>query len=114
MVQTQFRYSIAEYESAIANFRWGNQALPDCLQMKLGRDYNRIAEGWDDAGLESKISHAAMLIGGYVPNGGAENLSLVITHGYEMRSEEHTSELQSLMRTSYAVLCLQKKQKKTN
>src|SRR3546814_4847821 len=26
------------------------------------------------------------------------------------RSEEHTSELQSLMRISYAVLCLQKKQ----
>src|SRR3546814_6976639 len=28
------------------------------------------------------------------------------------RSEEHTSELQSLMRTSYAVFCLKKKQKK--
>src|SRR3546814_5977844 len=28
------------------------------------------------------------------------------------RSEEHTSELQSLMRTSYAVLCLNKKKKK--
>src|SRR3546814_1122769 len=27
------------------------------------------------------------------------------------RSEEHTSELQSLMRTSYAVLCLKKKNK---
>src|SRR3546814_2201909 len=27
----------------------------------------------------------------------------------EERSEEHTSELQSLMRTSYAVLCLNKK-----
>src|SRR3546814_7075528 len=27
------------------------------------------------------------------------------------RSEEHTSELQSLMRTSYAVLCLKKKKK---
>src|SRR3546814_7352421 len=27
-----------------------------------------------------------------------------------LRSEEHTSELQSLMRTSYAVFCLQKKQ----
>src|SRR3546814_6016541 len=26
----------------------------------------------------------------------------------ELRSEEHTSELQSLMRTSYAVLCLTK------
>src|SRR3546814_2706253 len=30
----------------------------------------------------------------------------------ELRSEEHTSELQSLMRNSYAVFCL--KQKKTN
>src|SRR3546814_8639542 len=29
------------------------------------------------------------------------------------RSEEHTSELQSLMRISYAVLCLKKKKKKT-
>src|SRR3546814_3062809 len=28
----------------------------------------------------------------------------------ELRSEEHTSELQSLMRISYAVFCLQKKQ----
>src|SRR3546814_8136470 len=28
-----------------------------------------------------------------------------------MRSEEHTSELQSLMRTSYAVFCLKKKHK---
>src|SRR3546814_3645514 len=29
-----------------------------------------------------------------------------------LRSEEHTSELQSLMRISYAVLCLKKKKKK--
>src|SRR3546814_10504310 len=29
------------------------------------------------------------------------------------RSEEHTSELQSLMRTSYAVFCLKKKNKNT-
>src|SRR3546814_1755615 len=28
---------------------------------------------------------------------------------YEQRSEEHTSELQSLMRISYAVFCLKKK-----
>src|SRR3546814_1847007 len=31
----------------------------------------------------------------------------------EIRSEEHTSELQSLMRISYAVFCLKKKKKKT-
>src|SRR3546814_1240737 len=30
------------------------------------------------------------------------------------RSEEHTSELQSLMRISYAVFCLKKKNKKNN
>src|SRR3546814_3010828 len=29
-------------------------------------------------------------------------------HPREMRSEEHTSELQSLMRISYAVVCLKK------
>src|SRR3546814_5291894 len=30
------------------------------------------------------------------------------------RSEEHTSELQSLMRISYAVFCLKKKNRRTN
>src|SRR3546814_9993389 len=34
-------------------------------------------------------------------------------HAHGTRSEEHTSELQSLMRISYAVFCLKKK-KKTN
>src|SRR3546814_3620289 len=32
----------------------------------------------------------------------------------QARSEEHTSELQSLMRISYAVFCLKKKTKPTN
>src|SRR3546814_5746489 len=33
---------------------------------------------------------------------------------YDGRSEEHTSELQSLMRISYAVFCLKKKKHTTN
>src|SRR3546814_5995581 len=33
---------------------------------------------------------------------------------YRGRSEEHTSELQSLMRISYAVFCLKKKKQKHN
>src|SRR3546814_5777256 len=33
---------------------------------------------------------------------------------YQDRSEEHTSELQSLMRISYAVFCLKKKNRVTN
>src|SRR3546814_5561192 len=35
-------------------------------------------------------------------------------NGKVHRSEEHTSELQSLMRISYAVFCLKKKQHQTN
>src|SRR3546814_9677943 len=35
----------------------------------------------------------------------------LILDDYEFRSEEHTSELQSLMRISYAVFCLKKKKK---
>src|SRR3546814_4959326 len=34
-------------------------------------------------------------------------------HARQWRSEEHTSELQSLMRISYAVFCLKKKKKET-
>src|SRR3546814_1803389 len=35
----------------------------------------------------------------------------VLTNVAPLRSEEHTSELQSLMRISYAVFCLKKKKK---
>src|SRR3546814_6380419 len=41
----------------------------------------------------------------------AEQLSISIR---TVRSEEHTSELQSLMRISYAVFCLKKKKKQSN
>src|SRR3546814_1082252 len=37
-----------------------------------------------------------------------------VRRGRGPRSEEHTSELQSLMRNSYAVFCLQKKNHTTN
>src|SRR3546814_996365 len=35
--------------------------------------------------------------------------AIISRYGYPHRSEEHTSELQSLMRISYAVFCLKKK-----
>src|SRR3546814_8369481 len=37
-----------------------------------------------------------------------------IAAAFGIRSEEHTSELQSLMRSSYAVFCLKKKKNKPN
>src|SRR3546814_1123991 len=49
---------------------------------------------------------------------GFWGLARPVEPGFEQqqidRSEEHTSELQSLMRISYAVFCLKKKNKKTN
>src|SRR3546814_6511367 len=36
-------------------------------------------------------------------------VAVPFTHEFAERSEEHTSELQSLMRNSYAVFCLKKK-----
>src|SRR3546814_4758113 len=42
-----------------------------------------------------------------------EGRSIASPAYHRRRSEEHTSELQSLMRISYAVFCLKKKKKKT-
>src|SRR3546814_5763431 len=44
-----------------------------------------------------------------ISRGGAHSIGNLIP----ARSEEHTSELQSLMRISYAVFCLKKKKYKT-
>src|SRR3546814_9408051 len=43
----------------------------------------------------------------------AENIEIDGLPSALVRSEEHTSELQSLMRISYAVFCLKKKKKNT-
>src|SRR3546814_5240297 len=48
---------------------------------------------------------------------GSLAVAAVLSHASRssaIRSEEHTSELQSLMRISYAVFCLKKKKNKTN
>src|SRR3546814_1069179 len=48
------------------------------------------------------------------PDRGSESTQPPHTSAPNVRSEEHTSELQSLMRISYAVFCLKKKKKKQN
>src|SRR3546814_7142403 len=49
------------------------------------------------------------------PSGSGKSTMLqavgLLEGGFTGRSEEHTSELQSLMRISYAVFCLKKKKK---
>src|SRR3546814_2086628 len=60
------------------------------------------------------LNHIGATVIGTV--GSEEKAALAKAHGchhtINYRSEEHTSELQSLMRISYAVFCLKKKTKK--
>src|SRR3546814_8502720 len=69
----------------------------------------------EDGELKRGIPLYRQLIGRY----GGENLVEFAPHRCAIerldgRSEEHTSELQSLMRISYAVFCLKTKKQKTN
>src|SRR3546814_1830983 len=48
-------------------------------------------------------------VAGVIGGGGGRIGGVVGGSGGRIRSEEHTSELQSLMRNSYAVFCLKKK-----
>src|SRR3546814_8214484 len=52
-----------------------------------------------------------MWVGGVGPGLGLVRIMILGVDNHEQRSEEHTSELQSLMRISYAVFCLKKKKK---
>src|SRR3546814_2195108 len=45
--------------------------------------------------------------------GGGHHVDMAFDREIALRSEEHTSELQSLMRISYAVFCLKKKKNQT-
>src|SRR3546814_1632307 len=66
----------------------------------------------EPATLFSPAGHDAMAIGGITDVGMLflRNPDGISHHPEEaVRSEEHTSELQSLMRISYAVFCLKKK-----
>src|SRR3546814_3035478 len=72
-------------------------------------------------GVAEPMSHYSAAMGGvtldasgartdWAPLGGAAG-DVKASADLAMRSEEHTSELQSLMRISYAVFCLKKKKK---
>src|SRR3546814_9051850 len=67
--------------------------------------------------LEDELAHLALGVGLRMPQPGADETLARFQVDVERwrgqlapaRSEEHTSELQSLMRISYAVFCLKKK-----
>src|SRR3546814_2635436 len=79
-----------------------------------GTRVGRLAEvlriaGIDEADLNT---HGPERVGEEVPGAAVEAAGADDVVAAARRSEEHTSELQSLMRISYAVFCLKKKKKK--
>src|SRR3546814_5115639 len=87
-----------------------------------------IFAGYQIAFAHKRISDVApVLIGGLLIGGAAQFAKMLMPNqsdqclgdmamllqALQPRSEEHTSELQSLMRISYAVFCLKKKQTTT-
>src|SRR3546814_4518700 len=92
---------------------------PDLIRwyLALGRDMREVYGQTENVGLATAPPAGELrlgTIGKAVPNTAAK-LSPegeILLKGPHVRSEEHTSELQSLMRISYAVFCLKKKKKK--
>src|SRR3546814_8612172 len=79
----------------------------NCMSPKLNRQMKRVIEE-----LEFRDDVAVLVLTG---EGAAWSAGMDLLEYFRMnedkRSEEHTSELQSLMRISYAVFCLKKKKK---
>src|SRR3546814_4983951 len=71
------------------------------LVEQLVRD-RRLRDRLDVGQHAHRVGRTGVLLGSGMRGGGG-------AHGQQHRSEEHTSELQSLMRISYAVFCLKKK-----
>src|SRR3546814_10067104 len=65
-----------------------------------------------DTGVPGSSSPTTISVG--IPMAPIRSVSASFEIAWQQRSEEHTSELQSLMRISYAVFCLKKKNKKHN
>src|SRR3546814_1813467 len=81
----------------------------DVLGRRIDDDVRAVVERTADhrrGGVVDDERHAQL-----VADGGdfADREDLQLRIGQRLRSEEHTSELQSLMRISYAVFCLKKK-----
>src|SRR3546814_4392305 len=80
-----------------------------------------LALSWATSAATAQLSGLAAEVLADDPELWPETVRALLTHSARwtpameeaLRSEEHTSELQSLMRISYAVFCLKKKTKNT-
>src|SRR3546814_9087076 len=71
-----------------------------------GAEHHRHLAGWRRDGFEVHQCLGECDVDRAVPGPRLEQIVVEVAPAEAMRSEEHTSELQSLMRISYAVYCL--------
>src|SRR3546814_10532182 len=88
-------------------------AIPRVMGI-INRTPDSFSDGGCHADLEAACARARAMIaeGADIIDIGGESTrpgSATVTEAEEIRSEEPTSELKSLMRISYAVFCLKKK-----
>src|SRR3546814_2572102 len=92
-------------------FRSGELGVFHAPKREAGRENDHIVASPPVFSIQAfcgvhHVLHAGKLAGAGIDHGGFGIHACVTANG---RSEEHTSELQSLMRISYAVFCLKKK-----
>src|SRR3546814_10729268 len=111
---------VLQIEGLTVCYRSGRRLLPAVQQFDLtldaGEAYGLVGESGCG---KSTVAFGVM---GHLPENGCLTAGRILVNGENvvgldepglrrLRSEEHTSELQSLMRISYAVFCLKKKNK---
>src|SRR3546814_989233 len=90
------------------------QASDMALEMAMTADGTMPGcDGCGDDDAVAKLACAPACMAPAVAILGSDTEVVVELAGQPIRSEEHTSELQSLMRSSYAVFCLKKKKQNT-
>src|SRR3546814_2927179 len=96
----------------LRNSDWSSDVCSSDLRVNTGIDYV-LCEADLRAGRIANLSQCNRSISVLRRSGGNPNLkpeeSESWSFGAVFRSEEHTSELQSLLRISYAVFCMKKK-----
>src|SRR3546814_7433237 len=80
---------------------------------RLGVAFRGVIIDVEDARFAAELQLASAALGDVEPR-PAEDADRGVGVVTDQRSEEHTSELQSLMRISYAVFCLKQKKKDKN
>src|SRR3546814_4898421 len=82
---------------------------PAYHMVNLSASFLTAGQGVRVTGGVTNLTNKAILMSGFADLQGSSIADGTYGRPREWRSEEHTSELQSLMRISYAVFCLKKK-----